>query len=122
LLFSLRSSRLSSGLEQSKWHLPIAPGPSVAMPSLGNATLLGGLVMCLTNRSFSVLLRLLGLVMLAGIVLVSCGPTANQSTAPTSPYDRAKDAFKGGNVEKALQSTDKLATTTPPASSLSGRG
>ena len=70
--------------------------------------------MSLTNRSFSLLLPFLGLVMLAGIVLVSCGPAANQPAASTNPYDRAKDAFKSGQIEKALEATDKLATTTPP--------
>jgi hypothetical protein len=55
----------------------------------------------------------LGLIILAGIVLLSCGPTTNQPAAPTSPYDRAKDAFKSGQIDKALELTDKLARTTP---------
>ena len=66
-------------------------------------------------RSISPCLRLLGLVILAGIVLISCGPTTNQPAAPTSPYDRAKDAFKSGQLDKALELTDKLARTNPPA-------
>jgi hypothetical protein len=70
--------------------------------------------MSICCRSFSPGLRLLGSIFVAGIILVSCGPTANQSTAPTSPYERAKDAFKSGDMEKALDLTDKLATTTPP--------
>jgi hypothetical protein len=64
-------------------------------------------------RSVSLCLRLLGLVILTGIILISCGPTTNQPAAPTSPYDRAKDAFKSGQIDKALELTDKLARTTP---------
>ena len=58
-----------------------------------------------------------GLIVVAGIVLVSCGPTTNKPAAETSPYDRAKDAFKSGDLDKALELTDKLATATPPADS-----
>jgi len=58
-----------------------------------------------------------GLIVVAGVVLVSCGPTANKPAAETSPYDRAKDAFKSGDLDKALELTDKLATATPPADS-----
>jgi hypothetical protein len=64
-------------------------------------------------RSIAPYLRLLGLIVLAGIILISCGPTTNQPAAPTSPYDRAKDAFKSGQIDKALELTDKLARTTP---------
>jgi hypothetical protein len=53
------------------------------------------------------------LLVVAGVVLVSCGPTANQPAVQTSPYDRAKDAFKSGQLDKALNLTDKLATATP---------
>jgi len=70
-------------------------------------------------RSFSRSLRLFGLIVVSGVVLVSCGPTAN-NPAPqtkTSAYDRAKDAFKSGAPDKALELTDKLATATPPADS-----
>ncbi len=73
--------------------------------------------MVLSLRSFSSSLRLLGLIVLAGVILASCGPTTQQTAGPTDPYDRAKDAFKGGQIEKALELTDKLATTTPPADS-----
>ena len=66
-------------------------------------------------RSISLCLRLLGLAILAGITLISCGPTTNQPAASTSPYDRAKDAFKSGQLDKALELTDKLARSTPPA-------
>lgn len=66
-------------------------------------------------RSFSQGFRLLSLVVVAGGVLVNCGPGANKPAAPTNEYDRAKDAFKSGDLEKALNLTDKLATATPPA-------
>jgi len=68
-------------------------------------------------RSIAPYLRLLGLIVLAGIILISCGPTTNQPAASTSPYDRAKDAFKSGQIDKALELTNKLATATPPADS-----
>ena len=55
-----------------------------------------------------------GLLMVAGIVLVSCGPTATKPTTQASPYDRAKEAFKAGQLDKALDLTDKLATAVPP--------
>lgn len=64
--------------------------------------------------SFPPGLRLLGGIFLAGIMLVSCGPSANQPSVQTNPYGRAKDAFKSGNLDQALDLTDKLATATPP--------
>jgi hypothetical protein len=68
-------------------------------------------------RSFPECLRLFGLVVVAGIVLVSCGPTTSKPAAETSAYDRAKDAFKSGDLDKVLDLTDKLATATPPVDS-----
>jgi hypothetical protein len=70
-----------------------------------------------SSRSFSPYIRLVGLVFVAGIFLVSCGPTTQQPAAPTSPYDRAKDAFKTGQLDKALELTGKLARATPPGDS-----
>ena len=71
--------------------------------------------MSFSLRSITPHLRLLGLMVLAGIVLISCGSSTNQPAAPTSPYDRAKDAFKSGQLDKALELTDKLARANPPA-------
>lgn len=73
--------------------------------------------MFVLSHSFSQNLRMFGLVVVAGIILVSCGPTANQPAVQTNPYDRAKDAFKGGQLDKALDLTDKLATATPAGDS-----
>jgi hypothetical protein len=67
-------------------------------------------------RGFPQNLRLFGLIVVAGVVLVSCGPTT-KSAGESSAYDRAKDAFKSGQLDKALDLTDKLATATPPADS-----
>ena len=69
-----------------------------------------------SSRSFSTCICLLGLNLVALIVLVSCGPNASQPAA-LSPYDRAKDAFKNSQLDKALGLTDKLARKTPPADS-----
>lgn len=68
-------------------------------------------------RSFSRNICLLALTLFAAVALVSCGPTTANTTTQASPYDRAKDAFKAGQLDKALDLTDKLATTTPPADS-----
>jgi len=51
------------------------------------------------------------------VVLASCGPSTSNPSAQTSPYDRAKEAFKSGQLDKALDLTDKLATATPPEDS-----
>ena len=67
-------------------------------------------------RSFPQSLRLFVLIV-AGVVLVSCGPTSNNPASQASPYDRAKDAFKSGQLDKALDLTEQLATATPPADS-----
>jgi hypothetical protein len=65
-------------------------------------------------RSIVPRLRLFGLIVAAGVVLASCGPS-KQGAGQAHPYDRAKDAFKTGDLDKALDLTDKLATATPPA-------
>jgi len=70
--------------------------------------------MFISFRSFPPSLRLSCLLAVAGVVLVSCGPTANKPAVQTSAYDRAKDAFKSGQLDQALDLTDKLATATPP--------
>jgi hypothetical protein len=70
--------------------------------------------MIISSRSFSLHLRLLVLIFVAGVFLVGCGPTANQNAAPANPYGRAKDAFKSGQVDKALELTGKLARAMPP--------
>jgi hypothetical protein len=67
-----------------------------------------------SSRWFSPYLLLLGLILAAGIILVSCGPSLKQPAAQASAYDRAKDAFKSGQLDKALELTGKLARATPP--------
>jgi hypothetical protein len=63
------------------------------------------------------LLRLLSFIILAGVVLVNCGPSTNKPAASTSPYERAAEAFKKGQLDDALGLTDKLARATPPGDS-----
>jgi hypothetical protein len=65
-------------------------------------------------RLSSRILRLFSLMAIVVIVLVSCGPTAKKSAGPADPYGRAKDAFKTGQFDKALELTYKLAAATPP--------
>ena len=73
--------------------------------------------MSASSRLFLQNLRLFVLMVFAGVVLVSCGPTANKPAVQTNPYDRAKDAFKNGRLDQALDLTDKLVAATPPAES-----
>jgi hypothetical protein len=68
-----------------------------------------------TRRYYSPSLPLLCFVILAGVILVSCGPATNKPAAATSPYERAAEAFKKGQLDSALSLTDKLARATPPA-------
>ena len=64
------------------------------------------------SHSFPQGLRLFGLMVVAGFMLVSCGPPANTvSQAP--PYDRAKAAFKNSQLGKVVELTDSLATAKP---------
>ncbi len=73
--------------------------------------------MFLLSHSFSPSVRLFISMVAAGVILVSCGPTTTNPVSQASPYDRAKDAFKSGDLDKALDLTEKLATVTPPADS-----
>jgi hypothetical protein len=63
--------------------------------------------------------RSLQLLVVASVVVIlpGCGPAANQSAVPTKPYDRAKDAFRAGQLDKALDLTAKLATANPSVDS-----
>jgi hypothetical protein len=70
-----------------------------------------------TGRYCSPSLRLLSFIILAGVILVSCGPSTNKPAATTSPYERAAEAFKKGQLDNALGLTDKLARATPPGDS-----
>jgi hypothetical protein len=70
--------------------------------------------MSIDSRSFPPSLRLLSLIIVTAI-LASCGPSANRPAVQTSPFDGAKEAFKSGDLDKALDLTDKLATATPPS-------
>ena len=73
--------------------------------------------MSLSSRPLPLYLRLLCFMIFIGVVMICCGPTANQHATPASPYDRAAEAFKKGQLDSALNLTDKLARATPPADS-----
>lgn len=64
-------------------------------------------------RSLVEVYGLTGLISITALVLISCAP-AGKPSAQTNPYDGAKDAFKNGDLEKALDLTEKLATAAPP--------
>lgn len=70
--------------------------------------------MCPSFRFFPRILRIFGLMVIAGFVLVSCQPAANKPAVQVNAYDRARDAFKGGQLDHALDLTYKLATAMPP--------
>lgn len=63
-------------------------------------------------RLFPPSLRLSGVVVLCALVLASCGPAANQTATKANPYDQAKDAFKSGDLDRALDLTDDLAISS----------
>ena len=67
-----------------------------------------------SSRAFLQNLCMLGLLFVAGVVLVSCGPSSNTADQGP-PYERAKNAFKSGKLTRALDLTETLAATTPPA-------
>ena len=52
---------------------------------------------------------------LFGLTLIlSCSAPVQRPTGPTRNYDDAKDMFKRGRFDRALEFTDGLATATPP--------
>jgi hypothetical protein len=51
--------------------------------------------------------------LMAAFVLVSCSPPIKQPVGPERDYDDAKDLFKRGNFDKALEYTEDLANASP---------
>jgi hypothetical protein len=52
-------------------------------------------------------------VLLTVVLLVSCSPPVQRPTGPAYDYDSAKEMFKKGRFDRALEFTDGLATATP---------
>jgi hypothetical protein len=65
--------------------------------------------------SFSRSSRWLIWIALASALIVSCSAPVEKPTGVARDYDDAKDMFKRGRFDRALEFTDGLATTTPPA-------
>jgi hypothetical protein len=66
-----------------------------------------------SSDAFSRSARWFSLIVLAGIVLAGCsGP--QKPAGPEKNYEDAKDMFKRGRFDRALDLTDKLATASPP--------
>lgn len=63
-------------------------------------------------RSF----RCFSLIALSGVLFMSCSPPVERPTGPAASYDDAKDMFKRGRFDKALEFTDALASASPPNS------
>ncbi len=59
-------------------------------------------------------LRCFSLIALAGFLFVSCSPPVERPTGSAGALDDAKDMFKRGRFDRALDFTDSLATATPP--------
>jgi len=53
-------------------------------------------------------------IALAVALIVSCSPPVQKPTGPAADYDDAKDMFKRGRFDRALDFTDGLANSTPP--------
>jgi hypothetical protein len=54
------------------------------------------------------------LIAIAGVLLVSCSPPVQKPVGPAREYLDAKDLFKRGQFDRALEFTDGLATASPP--------
>lgn len=65
-------------------------------------------------RSYPPCLRLAAVAIVAAITLASCEPTATQPTGPAAVFEKAREAFKSSQIDKALELTDKLAASSPP--------
>jgi hypothetical protein len=53
-------------------------------------------------------------IALASALILSCSPPVERPTGAAADYDDAKDMFKRGRFDRALEFTDGLATSTPP--------
>ena len=116
LLFIYPPSRLSSGPGK-----PFGTGPS-RRPHRGDAIRM----QCHPPQEVSSCLLLFVLPSSSSLARFDCCCRScsgklrahhEQTCRPDHAYDRAKDAFKSGQLDKALELTDKLATATPPADS-----
>lgn len=65
-----------------------------------------------SSPSHSFLPRTIALLGL--ILLVSCSPPVERPTGPARDYEDAKDMFKRGRFDRALEFTDGLAAASPP--------
>ena len=68
--------------------------------------------MLLFHPSSSHLLRQAGMIVMAAL-LVSCSAPVQKPTGPAADYNDAKDMFKRGRFDRAIESTDALSTASP---------
>jgi hypothetical protein len=59
---------------------------------------------------------LLSLLLLSLTLMLSCSPPIQKPVGPAADYQDAKDMFKRGRFDRALEFTDGLAKATPPTS------
>ena len=65
---------------------------------------------CLVARRFC---RLLTVILPLLAFMLACSPPVQRPTGPAREYDDAKDMFKRGRFDRALEFTDGLASATP---------
>jgi hypothetical protein len=54
------------------------------------------------------------MIVIAAALLASCSPPVQKPTGPAADYDNAKDMFKRGRFDRAIEFTDGLSTASPP--------
>jgi len=69
--------------------------------------------MLLSYRSFSHILRQINMIVVAAL-LMSCSAPVPQPSGPSGDYSNAKDMFKRGRFDRALEFTYGLSIASPP--------
>ena len=58
--------------------------------------------------------RLINVIVIAAAILVSCSQPVQKPTGPAGAYNDAKDMFKRGRFDRALEFSYSLSTASPP--------
>jgi hypothetical protein len=70
--------------------------------------------MLLSYPSLSHILRQISMIVIAAALLMSCSAPVEKPTGPAGDYNDAKDMFKRGRFDRALEFTYGLSTASPP--------
>src|SRR5713226_4593939 len=90
---------------------PQKPRPEDGGPAGADA---GGIAMSLPHRLHSPLPRTYLLIALNTLLILACGPSVQRPTGLASEYEDAKDMFKRGKFDRALDFTDGLVSGSTP--------